>query len=178
MLESLPLMTVAIGLAAISMFAMAGVAWIDVRQFEIHPGLLLAVIAPALAAIVLLEGLAALSWSAAAGALFGGIAFIAASLWPGRIGQGDVGLLGSLGVVGGPELLPILLLLFAVFAVLTSAAYSLARGKRLFRSMIPAALPAMGAAVPVFAARIGSSLWPDGLLGRAPLFNITFIISL
>ena len=176
MIESLPLATVAISLATISLVAMAGVAWIDVRQFEIHPGLLLAAVATALAVIVLLEGVVAMSWSAVAGALLGGTAFIAASLWPDRMGQGDIGLLGCLGVVGGPEFLPVLLLLFVVLAALTSAAYSLARGKPLFRSMFPAALPAMAAAAPVFTVRVGGGLWPDSTLGRLPENYITFLI--
>ena len=176
MLGSLPLTVLAVGLSASCLLAMVGVALFDVQRFEIHPGLLLAVVAPAMAAIVLLEGLAALSLSAATGALLGGTAFLAASLWPGRIGQGDIGLIGSLGVVGGPEFLPLLLLVFTLFAALTSAAYSLARGKRLFRSMFPAALPAMAAAVPVFSGRMGSCLWPDSTLGRLSESYITTII--
>ena len=178
MLDGLSSTVFAMSLATLSVLAMAGVALFDIQRFEIHPGLLLAAVAPALAAIVLMEGFAALSWSAATGVLIGGTAFLAATLWPGRIGQGDIGLLGSLGVVGGPQLLPILLVLFGLFAALTSAAYSLARGKRVFRSMIPAALPAMAAAMPVFAARIGSSVWPDSALAWLPEFYISFIIGI
>ena len=178
MLDGLSSTVFAMSLATLSVLAMAGVALFDIQRFEIHPGLLLAVVAPALATIVLLEGVAAMSWSAAAGALAGGTAFLAACLWPGRLGQGDIGLLGSLGVVGGPEFLPVLLLLFAILAALTSAAYSLARGKRLFRSMFPAALPAMAAAVPVFAARVGAGFWPDSTLARIPKDYITTIIGI
>jgi len=70
---------------------------------------------------------------------------------PARLGRGDIVPVASMGAVTGPALMPMLMVIFLGFCALTSGFYSLQRGKRLFRSAFPAALPAMTALVPVLA---------------------------
>ncbi|MYE03278.1 MAG: hypothetical protein F4Y03_18790 [Alphaproteobacteria bacterium] len=100
----------------------------------------------------------------------------------GRIGQGDVGLFAVLGLVAGPELLPPVLGLSAVFCLAACIAYGLARGKRpAFRSAIPAALPCMAALAPVFAWRVMSGIGPEavppnvGSAAAAALSGLAFL---
>ncbi len=147
--------------AVAALCAMVMVARIDCRCFEINPLWLGILALSGTSAILLAEGLRAFPGSLASAALAGGVTALVRYLRPGRIGQGDIGLLAAMGLLAGPDLLPLVLGLFVIFVLLTSAAWSRARGKRLFGSMIPAALPAMAALAPVFLWRI---LW--SLQGR------------
>ncbi len=83
---------------------------------------------------------------------------------PGGIGRGDIMLFAVVGLVAGPVLLTPVLCLAVAFYLASCAAYGLARGKRplrLFRHMVPAALPFMAALAPVFAWRVASGIRPD-----------------
>ncbi len=155
--------------AVAALCAMAMVARIDCQRFEIDPLWLGILTLSGTGAILLAEGARAFPGSLAAAALAGGVTVFVRYLRPGRIGQGDIGLLAVMGLLAGPHFLPLVLGLFLIFALLTSAAWSRARGKRLFRSMIPAALPAMAALAPVFLWRIATGVWPAlSAQGRAP----------
>lgn len=162
--------------SAIAVMAMATMAWVDIRSFEIDPIALVAVLLASAAAIYLAEGLEGLSTSFLVAVFTAGIAALALWMRPAAIGQGDIGLFGALGLIGGMAYLPLLLVLMLVFASMTSASYSLTRGKRLFRSMFPAALPAMAAAIPIFVTRIGAALLPDGAPAITSKFHIIELI--
>ena len=87
------------------------------------------------------------------GLIAGAVAGIATGIvhvfMPARLGRGDIVLVASMGAVTGTALMPVLMVIFLAFCAVTSGVYSLRRGKRLFRSAFPAALPAMAALVPV-----------------------------
>ncbi len=138
----------------------AGMAWVavhDMRSFEIDPDALLAATLSALSVMTAIEGPAGVHDSLASGTIAGVTAWYVARLLPGRIGRGDVWLFTAMATVSGTALLPLLFSFFFPFAVLTSAAYSISRGKRLFRSMIPAALPGMAAAAVALVWRVGDA---------------------
>ncbi len=166
--------------AVAALCAMVMVARIDCRRFEIDP-LWLAILAlSGTGAVLLAEGARAFPGSLVCAALAGSVTALVRYLRPGRIGQGDIGLLAVMGLIAGPDLLPLVLAVFVIFVLLTSAAWSRARGKRLFRSMIPAALPAMAALAPVFLWRI---LWPPqgrvaDLLSAETLTLAALVVSL
>ncbi len=149
---------VALCAVALSMASMAAVACRDMRSFEIDPDPLLAATLAALAAVAAAEGLHGLPDSLLAASVGWAAVRVVARLLPGRIGQGDVWLFAAMGAIAGTGLLPLLLALFAVFAVAAAAAYSWMRGRRMFRSMVPAALPGMAAAAIVLALRVGEPL--------------------
>ena len=134
------------GLAVL--LAMAGVAWRDCLTFEIDFALL-GVAALSMAALIAGTGPGAgqevIAGLVVAG-LLGSVATLVHLVRPRWFGQGDIWLMGFLGLAAGPDHVVPVLALFALLAALTSACYSRARGKRLFRSLIPAALPGMGAA--------------------------------
>ena len=94
-------------------------------------------------------GLACVVDGLIAGAVAGSATAIIHVVMPARLGRGDIVLLASMGAVTGTTLMPVLMVIFLAFCVLTSGVYSLRRGKRLFRSAFPAALPAMTALLPV-----------------------------
>ena len=155
------------GSALLALFAMARVACIDVRQLEIDPDWAALAGFAAIGAMLAVEGPRAFPDAAAGAALVGGVAWLAARLRPGRIGQGDVDLLAVTGLVAGPKLLAPVLGLAAAFCLAACVAYGKARGKqlgRVFRHMVPAAPPFMAAAGPFFAWRVADGIWP----GAAP----------
>ena len=149
-----------VGLSALGAgLAMAGVAWRDCTRLEIDFTLLAGVtlcIAPVIWMAGGFDGL----FAALVCAAFAGSVTALACFWrPGRIGRGDIWLLAALGFLAGPDHAPLVLGLFMFFALLTAALYSLSRGKRLFGSMFPAAVPGMGAASAALILRLGD-IWP------------------
>lgn len=131
---------------AVALACMAAVAVRDMRSFEIDPVPLLGAALASLAAACAVEGPSGAAGSLAAAGLAWAVARAVARLLPGRIGGGDVWLFAAMAAAAGIDLMAPMLALFAAFAAAAGAAYSLARGKRLFRSMVPAALPGMAAA--------------------------------
>lgn len=161
-----PGMTAAIlgaGAAFLALFAMARVACIDIRRLEIDPDWASLAAWAGLAAIIAVEGPDAWPEAVATAAVTGGVAWLAARLRPGRIGQGDIGLFAVLGLLAGPDRILHVMGLVVAFCLAACGTYGLARGKRLFRSAIPAALPFMAALAPVFAWRIASASLPDAV---------------
>ena len=159
-----PVLTTALLLA---LMAMALVVLRDVRIFEIDFALLAIAALNTGVVVLAVDGPGALG-GAMASALVIGLITAALCYWrPGWLGQGDIRLMAFVGLAAGPEHMPVTMVAFLAVAVLTSAAYSLARGKRLFRSMFPAALPAMGAAAIALVLRLSESgmLWPAGGAG-------------
>ncbi len=155
--------------ALLALVAMTRVACIDMRSLEIDPDWAAFAAWSGLGALVAVEGLQAWPEAVAVAALAGGAAWLLALLRPGRIGQGDIGLLALVGLVAGPALLTPVLCLAVVFSLASCAAYGLARGKRpqrLFRHMVPAAPAFVAALAPVFAWRVASAIRPD-LVPRA-----------
>ena len=151
-------------LALLALAAMARVACIDIRSLEIDPGWTAIAACAGLGALAAAEGLGALPVAAAAAAAAGGAAWIAARLRPGRIGQGDVGLLALAGLLAGPRLLAPVAAVGASFVLVSCVAYGLARGKRpgrIHRHLVPAGPPLMAALGPVFAWRIAAAASPD-----------------
>ena len=154
------------GSALLALFAMARVACIDVRDLEIDPDWAALAAFAAFGAMLAVEGPTAFPEAAACAALVGGVAWLAARLRPGRIGQGDVGLLAVTGLVAGPKLLAPVLGLATAFCLAACVAYGKARGKRLgriFRHMFPAAPPFMAAVAPFFGWRVAAGIWPDAV---------------
>ena len=142
-----------------ALFAMTVVAWRDYTRFEIEYAALAAATLATAPLILMAGGLSGL-FAALVCAVLAGVVTALACYWrPGRIGQGDIWLLAALGFLAGPNHAPLVLALFVIFAVLTAALYSLARGKRLFASMFPAALPGMGAAIAALVLRL-DDIWP------------------
>ncbi|WP_419738557.1 prepilin peptidase [Ruegeria sp.] len=141
-----PVLLMALCCTGVALLAMACIAWHDCRRFEIHfEGLGLATLA--LVPVLLVAGGRSAVPDALLGAgLFGGATWIARRLHPARLGRGDIALMAFLGFVAGREGAVPVLAALCLFSALTAALYSIARGKRLFRSMFPAALPAMPAA--------------------------------
>ena len=110
-------------------------------------------------------GLAGVVDGLIAGAVAGMATGLVHVVMPARLGRGDIVLVASMGAVTGTALMPVLMVLFLAFCALTSGVYSLRRGKRLFRSAFPAALPAMFALVPVMVWRHWQTFTqPSGLL--------------
>ena len=142
------------------------------HRFEIDPAGAIALAVSGILTILMLEGGYRSALSLAYALMTGVVTLVACRIWPGRIGQGDIGVMALLGLIGGPDFLLLLLWFFVLSALLTSAGYSWSRGKRLFRSMFPVALPAMAAAAPVFCCRLAVGLWPESgvsLLSRHTL---------
>lgn len=57
------------------------------------------------------------------------------------LGQGDIWLFATIGLIAGIDGTPIALLLFVLMSLATSYAYARARGRKMARSLTPAALP-------------------------------------
>ena len=142
---------------AAALLAMAHIARVDMKTFEIDF---------AACALLALTGLAAavVTWNG--GNRFGAItdALIAGSVcaaatalvWYVKrscLGRGDIVLVGTMGAVAGTAFVPHVMTLFLVLTAATSAVYSRRRDKPLFKSAFPAALPGMAALAPVFAWR-------------------------
>lgn len=125
--------------------------WVDFRQFEIEPPTL-AVMAGTLllqagltapAAEVLIRLVSAL-------AFYGAVVFLTRTVRGlSRVGAGDPPLIGVVAFMVFPFLVP-WSLLAAVLILITAATYARIRGKRVMRSMFPAAPPLLGAAAPVY----------------------------
>ena len=149
-----------IGLSALGAgLAMAGVAWRDCTRLEIDFTLLAGVTLCIAPVIWMAGGFDGLFAALACAGLAGSVTALACFWRPGRIGRGDIWLLAALGFIAGPDHAPLVLGLFMFFAVLVAALYSLSRGKRLFGSMFPAAVPGMGAASVALILRLGD-IWP------------------
>ena len=121
-------------------------------------------------------GLAGVVDGLIAGAVAGIATGIVHILMPARLGRGDIVLVASMGAVTGTTLMPVLMVIFLAFCAVTSGVYSLRRGKRLFRSAFPAALPAMAALVPVLIWRhsrqVPLTLWETFEHGPAVLQTV------
>ena len=149
-----------IGLSALGAgLAMAGVAWRDCTRLEIDFTLLAGVTLCSAPVIWIVGGFYGLFAALVCAGLAGAVTALACFWRPGRIGRGDIWLLAALGFMAGPDHAPLVLALFVLFAVLTAALYSLSRGKRLFGSMFPAAVPGMGAGSAALILRLGD-IWP------------------
>lgn len=154
------------GSALLALFAMARVACIDMRHLEIDPDWAALAAFAAIGAMLAVEGPSAFPGAAAGAAIVGGVAWLAARRRPGRIGQGDIGLLAVTGLVAGPKLLAPVLGLATAFCLAFCVAYGRARGKKLgrvFRHMVPAAPPFMAATGPIFAWRVAGGIWPGAV---------------
>lgn len=164
------------GQAALALFAMWRVAVIDFLQFEIDPAWLLVFVLSGLTAVIVNERAHGLPDALAVGGIAAGATALVVWLRPGQIGRGDIWLMGAIGVIAGPLLLPPLMVVLVIFAAAVSAGYSRARGKRLFRSGFPLALPAMAAAVPIVLVQFAAAIWPDSSAAHLLKFNIITII--
>ena len=141
-------MSAILGLCAISaLFAMILVAWRDCISFEIDFALLGAAALAMASVILITAGPEALPGALVAAAIAATASWIAWRWKPGRLGLGDIRLMGFVGFAAGPDHAVPVLAALCLFCALTAACYSHIRGKKLFRSMFPAALPGMGAAV-------------------------------
>ncbi len=94
------------------------------------------------------------------------------------LGQGDVYLFAVIGLVAGTGGTPVALLLFVLISLATSYAYARARGRKMARSLTPAALPGGLAIIGILMGRLmGLSLFngfepasaPDTALGGSIL---------
>jgi len=147
-------------IAAPALLAMARIALHDVFTFEIDFAWL--GIAALCMLLLILAGDGDLVDALVAAGLFWLVTALLNLLLPGRIGQGDTWLMGFLGLAAGSgHALPVLAML-ALLSLLTSACYSIARGKRLFRSMIPVALPGMGAGLLALILRMREAVQTGG----------------
>lgn len=149
--------------ALLALVAMMRVACIDLRCFMIDLDWAELAGWASLGAIIAVEGPGVWPWAVAAGTLAGSVAWLATRLRPGRIGLGDVALCAVLGLVAGPNHAPFVMALVIAFLIAALAAYGLARGKGLFGSGVPYALPAMAALSPAFAWRVASDIWPGSV---------------
>lgn len=143
---------------AVAFIAMVQIVRVDLLMLEISFGGCAALVLSGLAAAMLADGPSAATDSLLAGTIAAAVAALVRVLRPARLGRGDIVLLGAMGAAAGTALMPVLMVLFLLFCVVTAAAYSLHRGKRLFRSAFPAALPGMAALAPVLSWRHASSL--------------------
>ena len=149
-------MSAILGLCAISaLFAMILVAWRDCISFEIDFALLGAAALAMASVILITAGPEALPGALVAAAIAATASWIAWRWKPGRLGLGDIRLMGFVGFAAGPDHAVPVLAALCLFCALTAACYSHIRGKKLFRSMFPAALPGMGAAVVTITAVAG-----------------------
>ena len=144
---------------SLALFAMSCVAWHDCRTFEIDYMILLIATLAVLPVIVATEGVLALPGTLVTAVICGGVTWLGQHLRPGKIGMGDIPLMGFIGLVSGPDIAIFALVALVIFSALTSAAYSIRRGKRMFRSMFPMALPGMLAAALALGLRLVGYCW-------------------
>ena len=140
--------------AIATVLAMARVALYDALTFEIDFAWL-GCGAIGMVALIMLGG-GDLAGALMLAVLMMGATVLVRAFRPGRIGQGDIWLMGFIGLAAGPQYAMPVLALLVLLSVLTCALYSRARGKRLFKSMFPMALPGMEAAALAVALRAGS----------------------
>ena len=141
-------LTAAIALGALRLI------WVDFRQFEIELETL-----AVLFVLALIQSLLFLPFIETSVKLFAGLAFWLTMMFLNtyasnlaRFGAGDPHIIGVIAFIVAPMVLP-WATLSAVLIAVTAAADSIRRGKRLFKSMFPAAPPMMGAAMVIY-------LWP------------------
>jgi hypothetical protein len=124
----------------------------DVTRFEID----LSAIATASLCVIsvyLSLGFDLLSHFAAVIVMFA-VSFVVHRLYHRGFGLGDYYLFAFMGLVSGLEHLALLIVLNAIFSTITALYYSRIRGKRMFRSVFPAALPGILAAVLVLVVQL------------------------
>lgn len=116
--------------------------WVDLKKLEIEFETLAVLAGLALCQSLLWDGLALTCVRLFAGLAFWGCLVFASTRFAGlaRYGAGDPPLIGVLGFLVAPLVLP-WALLAAAFMLATCAWYSHRRGKKLFKSMYPAAPP-------------------------------------
>ena len=153
----------------VSVVALAKLLWRDLTRFEIDFAAVVMFSLSTCCLILLFSGPEAVRGALAVAALFGTVTEAMRRLWPGRIGAGDPWLFAAFGLVAGPEHLKLVLAVTILLSLGTALCWSLARGKRLFRSMFPAALafvPAMALAL-ILRFPDAASLLPPLLVGYA-----------
>jgi hypothetical protein len=124
----------------------------DVTRFEIDPSAIAAA-SLCIISVYLLLGFDLLSHFAAVIVMFA-VSFVIHRLYHRGFGLGDYYLFAFMGLVSGLEHLGMLIVLNAIFSTFTSMYYSQIRGKRMFRSVFPAALPGILAAVLVLVVQL------------------------
>ena len=139
---------------SLALFAMFYVARHDCRTFTIDFLMLFIATLAILPVILVMDGLYALLDSLVTAVIFWGVTWLAQQLMSGKIGMGDIPLMGFIGLVSGSHIAIPVLVALVIFSILTSAAYSIRRGKRLFKSSFPMALPGMLAAALAFVLRL------------------------
>ncbi|WP_419738597.1 hypothetical protein [Ruegeria sp.] len=181
--EIIPLISPRLALGTcltLALLASARILLVDVRRFEIDL---------AASAILALAGLTAAGVTAGVAGVTDGLnvalsvgGVTAGFVWlrPGRIGQGDVALLATMGAVAGSGHMVLMMALFLAGCVITSALYSIRRGKRLFGSAFPAALPGMVAGTGTLIWRYGPAFTssPDPLPVPAGQVLVLFSLTL
>ena len=145
---------------SLALFAMFYVARHDCKTFEIHYMMLFVATLAVLPVIAAAEGMLALPGTLFTGIIYGGMTWIAQQLRPGKIGMGDIPLIGFISLVSGPHIMIPAFVILLILSTITSAAYSIRRGKRLFKSMFPMALPGMLTAALALGLRLN---WPIDL---------------
>ena len=151
-----------------TLLAMVRVALYDALTFEIDFAWL-GCGALGMVALILLGG-GDLAGALMLAVLMMGAIVLVRAFRPGQLGQGDIWLMGFLGLAAGPDHAFPVLITFGGLSLMTAASYSHIRGKKLFHSMFPAALPGMGAAVFALAlrmeSRVGDATGINGIDGR------------
>lgn len=153
-----------LALLAMARVASGDVGCIGVRYCEIDPDWLAVAGWAALAAIIAVEGVDAFWVAVAMAMVMAGAAWLMRRARLRGMGAGDIGVFAFVGIVAGPERLPLVAVLVSAFIVVTTVVYGLARGKRghrVFRHLVPAALPLAAVLGPVFALRIAAGIWPE-----------------
>lgn len=127
--------------------------WVDFRRFEIETPTLILMGAALLTEAALLSSREELLIRTLSAVAFYAVLMLITRSVPGlsRVGAGDPPLIGVTVLMISPWLVT-WALLSATLILITAAAYSVARGKRLLRSMFPAAPPVLGAGVLIYLA--------------------------
>ena len=120
---------------SLALFAMSYVAWHDYKTYNIDCLILFIAALAVLPVIMATEGISVLPGTLVTAVIFGGVTWLGQQLRPGKMGTGDIPLMGFIGLVAGPDNAILVLVAFVVFSALTSATYSIRRGKKLFKSM-------------------------------------------
>lgn len=133
---------------ALLVFVLVGLAvviiYTDAKYFEIDIPAIIA-LSICLLAIRVLQGANPLN-NIVAGVIMLCIAALVHRLYHKGFGFGDYYLFAAMGICSGLNLILLLAAANILFAAITSASYSVARGKPLFRSAFPAAIPGVAAA--------------------------------
>lgn len=160
--------------ALLAFFAMARIAWIDMRQFEIDPDWAAIAGWAILGAIITIEGPRA--WPSAVGAavVAYSVVWLATLLLPAHIGAGETRLFALCALALGPGHFPRAMVAVSVFLVVTRVAYGLARGRWRRRCPMPAALPLMAALGPAFVLRMALEIRPDIAPGES--WSFAFVL--